>query len=486
MRRSLDNDKQAHSLDMQKDSCLELAKKHGWLIDEIFDEGQSSARKTAIEDRPVITRLLKDADNGLIGRVLVYKRDRLARNVPQYLQILKQLRKNEVEVHFAAGNEPPLFSGSTGDFLEAVLAGISQQEGDNIVHRIKSSLVPLARKGKWVAGTQPYGYKRIKLSKEKMKEENQKNLEFDETKVKVIHALFSTFLMEDPNWLLEQDFRIIHQKLKKEPLLESIPIRKMWKMLNQPLYNGLMVQTIGDLKVEVETPHYRIISQKQWDQVQAIIKRMKIKPYFIKDDEEEEYPKKIAPLLKGLLYCGQCEAEMDANNKTYCCKTESCKSRPNMEKVHQEVSQKVYNNLLKKAGDDRDWELLKNTIMKFMIEPAEKKADKMKGKIANLKVRIKYVFQQNILHDNLDTQIQLKDLIQQYVEVTDSWGQATKQLIGMKEFFEGLPKKKVLALAKELKLSNQQREQLFSLVQKVIYYKKSCDVYYYLEESTIL
>lgn len=473
IRQSLDTDKQPHSLDMQKTSCLNYAKEKGWLIDEVYNEGQSSARKTEIVERPTINRLLKDVQNGMIHRVLVFKRDRLARNVPQYLQILKQLRENEVEVHFTAANEPPRFTGSTGDFMEAILAGISQQEGDNIVRRIQYSMIPLAKAGKWVAGTQPYGYERIKLGKELMKKKEEQNLQFDDAKVKVVSTLFKAYLKEDPNWLEEQDFRVVHQKLRKEPLLGELTIQQMWKMLNQPLYKGLMLQTLGGERIEAETPQYRFIKEEEWNKVQETIVKMKTKPYFLKDDEEEEKNKVIAPLLIGLLVCGQCEKKMEANKKTYCWK--SCKTKPRIDKVHNEVSLLVYKDLLKKTGNEKDWELLKDTIKKLLIGPAKKMADKKASKIEELKVSIKFAYQQQILQNAPNTQIRLKSLILQYVEATASWEQAAKQLIGMNTFIDGLEKEEVLALTKEDTLTNNQIEQLFSLLKQVIYHKKSYD-----------
>lgn len=462
---------------MQKTSCLNYAKENGWLIDEVYDEGQSSARKTEIVERPTISRLLRDVQNGMIHRVLVFKRDRLARNVPQYLEILKHLREYEVEVHFSAANEPPLFLGSTGDFLEAILAGISQQEGDNIVRRIQYSMIPLAKDGKWVAGTQPYGYERIK-------EKKLKNLKFDEAKVEVISTLYKAFLKEDPNWLKEQDFRVVHQKLRKEPLLSTLTIQQMWKILNQSLYKGLMIQTLDGVKLEAKTPHYKIVEEEEWDRVQEIIAKMKTKPYFLKESGEEEKTKFFSPLLKDVLFCGECKKKMEANKKTYCCK--SCNTQPSMEKVHNEISQRVYKELLKKAGSENNWDVLKETIKKFIIDPTKKKADMKARKIEELKVRIKSAFQHQTLQDTPNTQIRLKNLIHQYVEVTDTWKQATKQVIGMNEFLDGLGKEEVLALANDQTLTNHQVEQLFSLVEKVIYHKKSYDISYALVEGNAL
>jgi site-specific DNA recombinase len=145
MRQSLGLDKQKHSLDMQRTTCLEFATEVSTVIDEIYNEGICSAAKTSIEERPVLNKLLKDAEKGMIDKLFIFKRDRLARNIQQYLSIIKQLQKSKVEVFFTADQEPGIFKGPTGEFIEAILAGLAEQEARNIKKRLILSRKQLAR-----------------------------------------------------------------------------------------------------------------------------------------------------------------------------------------------------------------------------------------------------------------------------------------------------------------------------------------------------
>ncbi|WP_193224647.1 recombinase family protein [Bacillus sp. B1-b2] len=72
-----------------------------------FTDYDVSATKLSMENRPALGRMLKIIENGMISRVVVYERDRLARNVYEYIYIVKKFYEYEVEVVFTASDAPP-------------------------------------------------------------------------------------------------------------------------------------------------------------------------------------------------------------------------------------------------------------------------------------------------------------------------------------------------------------------------------------------
>ena len=71
VRRSLSEKKQKTSISYQIDTCKEYARKQGWIIHEIFNEGEVSARSSELEERKEIWRLMNEIRSGFIERVIV-------------------------------------------------------------------------------------------------------------------------------------------------------------------------------------------------------------------------------------------------------------------------------------------------------------------------------------------------------------------------------------------------------------------------------
>lgn len=101
-----------------------------------FIDFDVSATKLSMENRPALARMLKLIENGMISRVIVYERDRLARNVYEYIFMVKKFHKFEVEVVFTALNAPPF---SKDLFLETWYGLSAQFEGNRISNRLSDA-----------------------------------------------------------------------------------------------------------------------------------------------------------------------------------------------------------------------------------------------------------------------------------------------------------------------------------------------------------
>ena len=102
----------------------------------VFTDFDVSATKLSMENRPALTRMLKLIENGMISRVVVYERDRLARNVYEYIYIVKKFYEYEIEVIFTASEAPPF---SKDLFLETWYGLSAQFEGKRISSRLSDA-----------------------------------------------------------------------------------------------------------------------------------------------------------------------------------------------------------------------------------------------------------------------------------------------------------------------------------------------------------
>lgn len=81
--------KEGFSIDNQKKACVDYAKNYGYQVREIFQDDGKSARTT---DRPAFQDLMRVAKENPVDAIIVYKIDRLARNVADFANIRKELK----------------------------------------------------------------------------------------------------------------------------------------------------------------------------------------------------------------------------------------------------------------------------------------------------------------------------------------------------------------------------------------------------------
>lgn len=85
---------EGYSIQAQLDTLKRYAKQCGYIVHkEYVDEGISGK---SIHNRPQLQQLIKDAKQGLFEIVIVWKVNRISRNLLDLLTVLQQLEKNQV------------------------------------------------------------------------------------------------------------------------------------------------------------------------------------------------------------------------------------------------------------------------------------------------------------------------------------------------------------------------------------------------------
>lgn len=87
--------KNGYSIQGQLNQLTEYCQFQGYeVVDEYTDRGISG--KTM--ERPELQRMLKDANDGKLDCIMVYKTNRLARNTSDLLNIVEKLYKNQCRI----------------------------------------------------------------------------------------------------------------------------------------------------------------------------------------------------------------------------------------------------------------------------------------------------------------------------------------------------------------------------------------------------
>src|SRR6266511_2844991 len=158
---STDEDRQPFSLGAQAERLEAYARSQdGWRIERRFTDQASGATL----DRPQLRRALAEAETGVYELLLVYRVDRLSRNVRQLAQIAEDL--DRVDVALRSATEPFDTSSAAGKMMLQMLGVFAEFERTTIVERITAGMERAASQGRWVVGTTPFGYVRDRERKE--------------------------------------------------------------------------------------------------------------------------------------------------------------------------------------------------------------------------------------------------------------------------------------------------------------------------------
>ena len=151
-------DLEFNSLDAQREACEAYIKSQaheGWrLIPDHYDDGGLSG---ASLDRPALQNLLTDVRAGKITVVVVYKVDRLTRSLADFVKLVELF--DQYGVSFVSITQSFNTTSSMGRLTLNVLLSFAQFEREVIGERVRDKIAASKRKGLWVGGPVPLGYR---------------------------------------------------------------------------------------------------------------------------------------------------------------------------------------------------------------------------------------------------------------------------------------------------------------------------------------
>jgi len=151
-------DQEFNSLDAQHDAASAYIKSQaraGWtLIRSRYDDGGYSGGST---DRPDLQRLLDDVRARKIDVIVVYKVDRLTRSLADFAKLVELF--DAPGVSFVSVTQQFNTTTSMGRLTLNVLLSFAQFEREVTSERIRDKIAASKRKGLWVGGNLPLGYK---------------------------------------------------------------------------------------------------------------------------------------------------------------------------------------------------------------------------------------------------------------------------------------------------------------------------------------
>lgn len=137
----------------------------GWkLVPDRYDDGGISG---GTMERPALQRMLQDIKDRKVDVVVVYKIDRLTRSLADFAKIVEVFDGNGVS--FVSVTQQFNTTTSMGRLTLNVLLSFAQFEREVTAERIRDKIAASKKKGMWMGGTVPLGY-RVKDRKLLIKE----------------------------------------------------------------------------------------------------------------------------------------------------------------------------------------------------------------------------------------------------------------------------------------------------------------------------
>lgn len=285
-------DQEFNSLAAQYEACASyaLSQRHeGWtLVDGRFDDGGFSGGNM---QRPGLQRLLAEVAAGRVNVILVYKIDRLTRSLADFAKIVEVL--DRAGASFVSITQSFNTTTSMGRLTLNMLLSFAQFEREVTGERIRDKIAASKRKGLWMGGPVPLGY-RVESRK----------LVIDEAEADLVRQIYCRYLELGSVVELADDLNANGHRTKVQngasgPHRGGCAFRRgtLYHLLTNRIYRGEIVHKGQSFPGE----HPAIINKQLWVEVQAKLKANASGPSRrLRSDQPS--------LLVGLVYDGECRA----------------------------------------------------------------------------------------------------------------------------------------------------------------------------------
>lgn len=306
------SEEQAHGgygLEFQERDIRSFCARNDFELVRVFrDEGYSGA--TA--ERPGLQEMLEWARAKRFHVLVIWKLDRLFRDTKLTLQTVDELASSGIEVRSV---QESFTHDSNGRFLLTIFAAGAEKERRDIALRMYSGRVAAARKGTWVVGGVPFGYRY---------DPQEKRLTIDSEEAIIVRKLFHWLVREKLSlYKLQSRLNEMHVPTKFARLGRKTPsgITGWWakrtvdRILTNGIYQGIRVLRRAPTSLPVHGGSFLADDDVTTLQAPAIISRSlfeKAQAQLRENSQRSPRRTKELYLLRGLLICGHDNRRMQA------------------------------------------------------------------------------------------------------------------------------------------------------------------------------
>lgn len=192
----------------------------------IYDKDEGFSGKNT--KRPSFQELMEDVKSNKLDLVMVYRLDRISRNVNEFSEMYEIMHSHNVG--FLSIKEAFDTNTSIGRTVMYILSAFSQFERENTSERVTDNMQALGASGKWTGGKLPAGMKSIR---KEMGGKEHSYLLVDDEKIKLVKMIYNMFLEGNSITKIERYCRDHGIKSERGKYLSTSQI---YCMLSNPVY----------------------------------------------------------------------------------------------------------------------------------------------------------------------------------------------------------------------------------------------------------
>lgn len=273
------------SIEGQLRVCTEFCKQRGLTIVGTYCDRHISGRT---DERPEFQKLIADAKKKKFDAVVVYKTDRFARNKYDSAIYKRELKKNGIQIFYAAESIP---DGPEGIILESLMEGLAEYYSAELSQKIKRGMNESAHKCQSTGSGRPLGYT----------VDEQKHFQIDPESSQTVQMIFDMYIKGESKTAIcgllnEHGLRTVQGKPFGKSSIDRII--KNRKYIGEYRYQDIVVQ--GGMP--------RIISDEVFNLAQREMEKRRTRK--APKSPKAEY------LLSGRLFCGHCKNPMQGVSGT--------------------------------------------------------------------------------------------------------------------------------------------------------------------------
>lgn len=273
------------SIEGQLRVCTDFCKQRGLTVIDTYCDRHISGRT---DERPEFQRLIADAKRKKFEAVVVYKTDRFARNKYDSAVYKRELKRNGIQIFYAAEAIP---DGPEGIILESLMEGLAEYYSAELAQKIKRGMHESALKCQSTGSGRPLGYR----------VDEQKRFQIDPESAQTVQTIFEQYIKGESN-------AAICELLNSRGLrtAQGKPFNK--NSINRIIKNRKYIGEYRYHDIVVEGGMPAIIPKDTFNLAQAEMERRRTRK--APKSPKAEY------LLAGRLFCGHCKGPMQGVSGT--------------------------------------------------------------------------------------------------------------------------------------------------------------------------
>lgn len=269
----------------------------------VFEDAGYSGKNT---DRPAFQKMMMQIRNGMYSHLLVWKIDRISRNLLDFAQMYEELKT--LGVTFISRNEQFDTSTAMGEAMLKMVLIFAELERKTTAERVTATMISRANDGTWNGGRVPFGY-------DYNKETQTFSINGDESYI--VLQMYDLYEKTDSIVRTARELNKLGYVSRQHNPFSPVSI---WIILRNPWYVGTYRYNYYKIPgrravkeesewVVIENHHSPLVSKERFDHVQKML------------DSNARYrntpgrssKQKNVNIFSGLIWCSCCGAAFTAS-----------------------------------------------------------------------------------------------------------------------------------------------------------------------------